>query len=311
MLGSTIANMAVKAGAMVTILDRNINGQGGVVYNLKDIWDTINVIECDIRDKDGVEAAVTGKDFIFNLAAQVSYGESNIDPFADLDINCRGILNILEASRKFAPNTKILFSSSRFVYGKIEYNPVDEKHPFNCLSIYGIHKLAGEKYHKFYYDAYGLKSCSLRVANPYGPRQQMKHNKYGIVNWFVRQALENKPLTIFGEGNQIRDYMYIADLAEAFLLASVSSKTSGKVYNVGSGNGVKFVEMANTIASLVPGTVLIEKEWPKDRYFVETGDYISDISKFNQDTGWNPETDLKTGILQTINYYKKNKTAYW
>lgn len=311
MLGSTIANLAVRSGAKVTVLDAKLPLQEGIIFNLREVWDKITVLECDIRDQEGIKAAVTGKDFIFNLAAQVSYGESNTDPFSDLDINCRGQLNILEACRHFAPSAKLLFSSSRFVYGKIDTCPVDENHPFNCLSIYGIHKLAGEKYHKFYYDAYCLNSCSLRIANPYGPRQQMKHNKYGIVNWFIRQALEGKPLTIFGEGDQIRDYIYIDDLAEAFLLAAISNKTSGEVYNVGSGQGLPFIEMARTIASLVPGTILQKVEWPKDRYFVETGSYISNITKLTRDTGWQPRTDFKAGVAETIHYYQENWEAYW
>jgi nucleoside-diphosphate-sugar epimerase len=311
MLGSTIARLAVQSGAVVTVVDTKLSLQGDIVFNLRDVWDKITVMECDIRDQVGIKAAVTGKDLIFNLAAQVSYGDSNIDPFLDLDINCRGLLNVLEACRNFAPNAKLLFSSTRFVYGKIEYSPVDEKHPFNCLSIYGINKLAGEKYHRFYFDAYGLNSCSLRIANPYGPRQQMEHNKFGIVNWFIRQALEGKPLTIYGEGAQRRDYLYIDDLAEAFICAALSNKTSGEVYNVGSGRGVPFIEMAHTIAKLVPGTIVQEVEWPKDRYFVETGDYISDISKLCRDTGWKPRMEFRTGIAETIRYYRENAAAYW
>lgn len=311
MLGSTIAGLAVRSGALVTVLDVNLSLQKGIVFNLRDVFNKITVLECDIRDPLGIKTAVTGKDLVFNLAAQVSYGDSNIDPFSDLDINCRGLLNILEACRHFAPKAKLLFSSTRFVYGRIEYSPVDEKHPFNCLSIYGINKLAGEKYHRFYFDAYGLNSCSLRIANPYGPRQQMKHNKYGIVNWFIRQALEGKPLTVYGEGTQKRDYMYIEDLAEAFLFAALSDKTSGDVYNVGSGQGTQFIEMARTVAELVPGTIVQEVEWPKDRYFVETGDYISDISKLCRDTGWRPRIDFRAGVAETIRYYQENAAAYW
>ena len=141
--------------------------------------------------------------------------DSNTDPLLDLDINCKGHLQVLEACRLENPQAKLVFASSRFVYGRIEYNPVDENHPFNCLSIYGIHKLAGEKYYRFYHEAYGMKTVSVRIANPYGPRQQMKHSKYGIVNWFIRLALEGQPLTIFGDGLQRRDYIFNEDLAEA------------------------------------------------------------------------------------------------
>ena len=197
---------------------------------------------------------VAGRDFIFSLAGQVSYIDSNTDPLLDLDINCHGHLQLLESCRASKSTAKIIFASSRFVYGKIEYNPVDEKHPFNCLSIYGIHKLAGEKYYRFYHDAYGLKTLSMRIANPYGPRQQMRHSKYGIVNWFIKLALQRKPVTIYSDGLQQRDYIYNSDLAAAALALALSPGTEGEVYNLGLGIGTPFKEMARLVAEAVPGT---------------------------------------------------------
>lgn len=165
---------------------------------------------------------------------------------------------------------RLVFASSRFVYGRIEYNPVDESHPFNCLSIYGIHKLAGEKYYRFYHEAYGLDTVSVRIANPYGPRQQMKHSKYGILNWFIRLALEGKPLTIYGDGRQRRDCGYVEDLAEAMAALAMTPAAAGQVYNLGSGMGTAFMKMAQAVAEAVPGTEVRQIEWPADRYFVET-----------------------------------------
>ncbi len=202
MIGSHIARLAVAAGAQVTIVDALLPLYGGNLFNLHDIATQIDLCRGDIRDRELMDMLVQGQDIIFNLAGQVSYVDSNHDPLIDLDINCRGHLTVLEACRQHNRRAKLVFASSRFVYGAINYNPVDENHPFNCLSIYGIHKLAGEKYYRFYYDAHGLDTVSLRIANPYGPRQQMKHSKYGIVNWFIRLALEGKPLTIFGRGDQ-------------------------------------------------------------------------------------------------------------
>ena len=311
MIGSTIAMLAAQRGALVTILDAMLPLYGGNQFNLHNIGHKITFVEGDIRQRECVESLVEDKDIVFNLAAQVSYVDSNLDPYLDLDINCRGILNVLEACRTHAPKARVLFSSSRFVYGRVEYNPVDEAHPFNCLSIYGIHKLAGEKYHRFFYDDYHLNTTMLRIANPYGPRQQMKHGKYGIVNWFIRQALDGKPLTVFGDGSQKRDYVYVDDLAEAFLAVALSPNTAGEVYNVGSGYGASFRSMVDAIAHLIPGTVVHQVEWPKDRYFVETGDYISDIRKLQTATGWNPETSLEAGIASTIDYYRLNREKYW
>ena len=311
MIGSTIAHLAMALGAQVTVLDALLPMYGGNPYNLHKILERIDFVQGDIRDAEVLKGAVKGADYIFSLAAQVSYVDSNTHPLLDLDINCRGHLNLLNACLQNNREAKIVFTSSRFVYGTIEYNPVDEKHPFNCLSIYGINKLAGEKYYRFYRDAYGLKTVSLRLANPYGPRQQMKHSKYGIVNWFIRLALEGQPLTVYGEGSQKRDYIFVEDVAEAAVYAALTPETEGQVYNVGSGLGTPFRDMVSLVAECVPGTVVKQVEWPKDRYFVETGDYISDITRITQVTGWQPRTSLKDGIAQTVNYYRRHRDRYW
>lgn len=311
MIGSTIAGKLVADGASVTVMDAMLPLYGGNLYNLEEVRDRLTFVHHDIRDEAALKAIVRGKEVVFNLAAQVSYVRSNKEPLLDIDINCRGIINVLEACRTEAPRALVLFSSSRFVYGNVEYNPVDEKHPFNCRSVYGIHKLAGEKYHRFYHDAYGLDSVSLRIANPYGPRQQMKHSEWGIVNWFVRLALDGQPLTVFGSGSQARDYIYVDDIAEAFLATAKSPKSWNQVYNVGSGTGTAFVDMARTVATLVPGTEVRQVEWPKDRYLVETGDYVSDIGKFRGKTGWSPKVPFDDGVRRTIDFYRENKRYYW
>jgi len=311
MIGSHIAQLAVAQGAKVTIVDALLPLYGGNLFNLHEVAGRIDFRQGDIRDPALMAQLVQGQDIIFNLAGQVSYVDSNQEPLLDLDINCRGHLTVLEACRQHNRRAKLVFASSRFVYGAIDYNPVDENHPFNCLSIYGIHKLAGEKYYRFYYDAHGMDTISLRIANPYGPRQQMKHSKYGIVNWFIRLALEGKPLTIFGAGEQQRDYIYNQDLAEAFLCVAQTPGTAGQVYNVGSGSGTPFKEMARLVAAAVPGTEVIQVEWPADRYFVETGDYISDITKLSTATPWRPKTSLAEGINRTVAFYREHWRKYW
>jgi UDP-glucose 4-epimerase len=311
MLGSSLAHRLVQLGSQVTVLDAMFPHFGGNVFNFAGIQDDIRFVRGDIRDEAIVRECVEDVEYVFNLAAQVSYIDSNTDIMTDLDINCRGQIKLLEACKATGAHQRVVFASSRFVYGRIEYNPVDEKHPLNCLSIYGIHKLAGEKYHRFFYDMYRIPTICLRISNPYGPRQQMKHSKYGIVNWFIRLALEGKPLTIYGKGLQARDYVYVNDIAEAFLLAALSDKTSGQVYNVGSGQGVRFRDMARLIAEIIPGTSVMETEWNPGSYFVETGDYVSDITKVRQDTGWSPKVSLREGIELTVDYYKRHKDFYW
>lgn len=311
MIGSQITRLAVQGGAQVTVLDAMLPLYGGNPFNLHGLEEAISFVQGDMRDPELLRAMVPGKDIIFSLAGQVSYVDSNVDPFLDLEINCGGHLKVLEACRQHNRRAKLVFASSRFVYGAIEYNPVDENHPFNCLSIYGIHKLAGEKYYRFYYDAHGLETVSLRLANPYGPGQQMKHSKYGIVNWFIRLALEGKPLTVYGEGQQQRDYIFNQDMAEAFLTVALEPGTAGKVFNVGSGVGTPFMEMARLVAAAVPGTEVVQLEWPADRYFVETGDYISDLTKITSATSWRPRTSLAQGIARTVAFYRENRQYYW
>jgi UDP-glucose 4-epimerase len=311
MIGSTIARLLVEQGAEVTVVDAMLPTYGGNRFNLNGIMDKIVFVKGDIRNLDRVKRWVDGADYVFSLAAQVSYVDSNHDPLLDLDINCRGHINLLLALSQINRRAKVVFTSSRFVYGSIEYNPVDEGHDFNCLSIYGIHKLAGEKYYRFYHDAHGLDTVSVRITNPYGPRQQVKHSKYGIVNWFIRLALEGKPLTVFGEGRQKRDYIFVEDVAEGIMSVALSPGTAGQVYNLGTGVGTPFIDMVHLVAESIPGTEVQYLSWPQDRYFVETGDFIADISKITAATDWAPRTSLQEGIGRTIDYYQQNREQYW
>jgi nucleoside-diphosphate-sugar epimerase len=311
MIGSTLAHIAVCYGAEVRIVDAMLPLYGGNLFNLTGIDSQIEFVPGDIRDLDLMEQMAEGVDYVFDLAAQVSYTHSNLDPLLDLDINCRGHLAVLEAFRKKKPKAKLVFSSSRFVYGSTEHNPVAENHPTNCRSIYAIHKLAAEKYFHFYKEAFGLETACVRIANPYGPRQQMKHSAYGIVNWFVRLALDGQPLTIYGDGRQLRDYVFVEDVARGLLAVGLVPETSGEVFNLGSGVGTAFRHMANTIAECVPNTEICEVPWPVDRYFVETGDYVSDLSKIHGATGWEPQIEFREGIQRTIAFYATNKHQYW
>ncbi|MEJ2092747.1 MAG: SDR family NAD(P)-dependent oxidoreductase [Syntrophobacterales bacterium] len=311
MIGSTIARLLVEQGAEVTVVDALLPAFGGNRFNLQDIFDRIVFVKGDIRNLARVKEWVDGADYVFSLAAQVSYVDSNHDPLLDLDINCRGHINLLLALSQINRRAKVVFTSSRFVYGSIDYNPVDESHPFNCLSIYGIHKLAGEKYYRFYHDAHGLDTVSLRIANPYGPRQQMKHSKYGIVNWFIRLALEGKPLTVFGEGRQKRDYIFVEDVAEGILNVALTPGTAGQVYNLGTGVGTPFIDMVRLVGETIPGTDIQHLPWPQDRYFVETGDFIADITKLQEATGWAPRISLREGIEKTVDYYRQHWKRYW
>ena len=311
MIGSALAIKLVKFGARVTILDNELPRYGGNHFNIDPIKNKVEFIKGDIRDTSTMDFLVVGKDIIFNLAGQVDYNYSLKDPFLDNEINCKGHLVVLEACRKHNPNVKMIYSGSRMQYGKINSNPVDEDHPTIPLSIYGVHKLTAEKYYIAYNKHYGLKTTCFRISNPYGPRSQMKHHNYSIVNWFIRQALEEKDITSFGEGKQVRDYIFVGDLADGFLAAAATSKTDGEIYNIGSGEPTSFIEMIKTVLKIVGKGKVIQKEWPKEWQNVETGDFYANINKLKEATGWKPKHSLNQGIKKTVEYYKKYRKHYW
>ncbi len=309
-IGSSLAQALIPMGAKVTVLDAMLPLYGGNLFNLNSIRSEIEFVEGDIRDQETVKNLVKDKDIIYNFAAQVSYIDSKDEPFLDLDINGKGHLTVLEAVRQHAPSAKVLFSSSRMVYGKILTVPVKEDHPTDPLSLYGIHKLLGEKYYRYYADTFGLDTVSVRIPNPYGPRQQMKHSKYSIVGWFVRQAMEGKPIQIFGDGSQERDYLYIDDIVDAFLHLTAKGK-SGEVYNIGTHERIRFVDMVEAVLTEVGQGSKNHVPWPKNYEKNETGNYIADTTKIMQATGWSPQILLKDGIAQMVRYYKENRTHYW
>lgn len=311
MIGSTIANKLVTYGAEVTILDSLIEPYGGNFFNVEDIKNRIKVNISDIRDKESLKILIKDIDIIFNLAAQVSHNDSLLNPSLDADINYIGHLNVLEAVRNFNPEAKVLYSGSRLQFGKILKNPVNEDHPLNPLTPYALNKTAAENLYLYYHRVYNIPVAIFRIANPYGPRCQMKHSKYSIINWFIRNAMEGKDITIFGDGSQMRDYIFVDDLADAFISASVTDKTSGEVFNVGSGIGTKFKEMAETIIESIGKGKINFVPWPDNYLNVETGDYITDITKIKSYLDWSPQSDLKTGVLKTFKYYSVNREHYW
>ena len=309
-LGSSLAQVLVLLGAEITILDAMLPLYGGNLFNLESIKEKIQFIKGDIRDEKLVQSVVSEKDIIYNFAAQVSYIDSKDQPFLDLDINGKGHLTVLEAARQYAPHARILFSSSRMVYGKISTTPVSEQHPTDPLSLYGIHKLLAEKYYRYYTHTFGMDTVSIRIPNPYGPRQQMKHNKYSIVGWFVRQAMENKSITVFGDGSQERDYLYVDDIVDAFIELTMHG-VSGEVYNIGTQERVTFGGMVDAVLAEVGTGTKINIPWPESYEKNETGNYVADTSKIESITPWKPSVSLKEGIKKMVAYYKENKEKYW
>jgi nucleoside-diphosphate-sugar epimerase len=311
MIGSSLAQVLVPLGAEVSILDALLPLYGGNRFNLHGIEDRVDVTIGDIRDPAAVETLVRDKDVIFHLAAQVSYIDSLSEPLLDLDINCLGSLILLEACKKLNRKAKIVFTGSRMQYGRIAYNPVDEHHPTEPLMTYGIHKLAVEKYHLMYFQNYGMPTSVVRISNPYGPRQQMKHSKYGIINWFIKLAMTDQVIKVFGEGGQIRDYIYVDDVAGALLAVGCSPSADGEIFNVGSGRGVSFIHMIQEVIRIVQKGRIEMVPWPKDYQNVETGDFIANVGKIYGLLGWRAVVDLPDGIQKTVDYYRTHKQHYW
>jgi UDP-glucose 4-epimerase len=311
MIGSTIASKLVDYGAEVTLLDAMIKPFGGNFFNIKDIKDKSKLNIADIRDKEAIKILVQDKDIIFNLAGQVSHNDSLQNPFLDADINYIGHLTVLDALKNYNPKAKILYSGSRLQFGKILSNPVSEDHSLNPLTPYALNKTAAENLYLYYNRVYNIPVVIFRIANPYGPRCQMLHSKYAIINWFIRNAMEDMEIMIFGDGSQMRDYIFVEDLADAFILASIEDKASGEIFNVGSGAGTKFKDMVETIVKTIGSGKIKYVKWPSDYLNVETGDYITDITKIKNYLNWSPGFDLKDGIKRTVEYYKKYKEYYW
>ena len=311
MIGSTIAHKLVSAGAKVTLVDACIEPYGANEFNIHGIKNAVNISITDIRDKEAIKHLVRGQNVIFNLAGQISHNDSMHDPFLDADINYIGHLNVLENVRMFNPEAVILFSGSRLQYGRIESNPVNENHPMRPRTPYALNKAAAENMYMFYHNIHGVRSVALRISNPYGPRSQMKHSKYSIINWFIRQALDNKTIRVFGDGAQMRDYIYVDDLADVFIAAAAYAGCVGQAFNVGSGVGARFRDMVETVVQVV-GSGRVEKvPWPDDYINVETGDYVADIGKIKRATGWRPRVNLTEGVARTVEYYRKYGPRYW
>lgn len=311
MIGSTLAHRLVRLGARVTLADACIEPYGANEFNLHGIRDDVTVNICDIRDRESMKVLVRDKEIIFNLAAQVSHNDSITAPFLDADINYVGHLNVLECVRRHNPDAVIVHAGSRLQFGRIEALPVDESHPLRPRTPYALNKTAAENCYLYYHNIHGLKTIAFRIANPYGPRSQMQHSKYSIVNWFIRQAMDGNTIDIFGNGEQIRDYIHTDDLADALISATLSTTCYGEVFNVGSGIGTTFREMVETVIAAVGiGTVRFVA-WPDNYINVETGDYITNIEKLSNMTGWRPRISLSSGITGTVDFYRENHPHYW
>ncbi len=311
MIGSSIAIKLVEQGAEVTLVDGCISPYGANEFNIEPIRDDVRVNMADIRDREAMKCLVRNQDVIFNLAGQVSHNDSMNDPNLDADINYIGHLNVLECVLRHNPDAVIMHAGSRLQYGQIESIPVAEDHPQRPRTPYALNKSAAENMYRFYHYMHGTRTIAFRIANPYGPRGQMAHSKYCMVNWFIRQAMDDGDIRIFGDGQQVRDYIFVDDLADAFIAAAFTDACVGEVFNVGSGSPTRFVEMVETVVDVVGSGQVQYIPWPEDYVNVETGDYVTDTGKLNGLTGWSAHIGFEEGVRQTVAYYKEHHRHYW
>jgi dTDP-glucose 4,6-dehydratase/UDP-glucose 4-epimerase len=310
-IGSNLARALVAQSAKVTLVDSLIPQYGGNPFNIDDIRHQVTVNVCDVRDSFAMAYLLQGKDYLFNLAGQTSHMDSMSDPQTDLDINATAQLSILEACRKANPSIKIVFASTRQLYGKPDYLPVDEKHPIRPVDVNGINKLAGEWYHLLYNNVYGIRACALRLTNTYGPGMRVKDARQTFLGIWVRLLLEGKPIKVFGDGLQLRDFNYVEDCVEALLLAGASDQANGKVYNLGSTEVLGLKQLAEMMVGLGYGGTFELIPFPPERKAIDIGDYYSDFSLITQELGWTPKVNLQEGLKMTMAYYQTHQTMYW
>jgi UDP-glucose 4-epimerase len=310
-VGSNLALKLVEEGARVTLLDSMLPLYGGNLFNIEPVREKVQVTFTDIRDQSSMDYVVRDQDYIFHLAGQVSHVDSITDPVTDVDINVKGTLSVLEACRKFNRDARIIFTGTRGEYGPSAKLPVDESAPTNPMGMYAITNLAAEKMVLMYHEVHGIRSVCLRITNTYGPRHQMKHNRYGVLNWFVRLAMDDETIPLFGDGKILRDFLYVEDLVRALRECALSEKASGEIFNVGSSQPISFLDLVQEIIA-VTGTGRYEfRPFTAERKALEPGDFWSDVSKIRKTVGWTPSIPLQEGLRRTVEYYRRHRERYW
>ena len=310
-IGSNLAARLARSGARVTLCDAMIEGYGGNLANIAEIRDSVVVNFSDVRDETVMGQLVEGQDVVFHLAAQVSHVMSLSNPYPDIDINIKGTAAVLEACRKRNPKALVVRSGTRGQYGPAVKLPVAEDALSDPRGIYEISQLSSEMICRTYTRIHGIRTVPLRLTNVYGPRAQMKHSQFGVVNWFVRLALEGRPIPIFGSGKILRDFLYVDDCVEALLRAAEVPEAVGEVLNVGHDRPSTFLEVATLLGELVPGARVEFTEFSAERKAQEPGDFVSDITKIRRILGWEPRVDLREGLARTVAFYRERRPEYF
>ncbi|HQY58604.1 MAG: GDP-mannose 4,6-dehydratase [Nitrospira sp.] len=308
-IGSNLARELVRRGASVTVVDSLVPEYGGNLFNVTDIERNIRVNISDVRDEHSFRHLIQGQDFLFNLAGQTSHLDSMENPYTDLEINCRAQLSILEVCRRYQPKIKIVFASTRQIYGKPDYLPVDEKHLLRPVDVNGINKMAGEWYHILYNNVYDIRSCALRLTNTYGPRMRIKDAKQTFLGVWIRLLVEGKPFEVW-EGQQIRDFSFVSDVVDAMLLVAVSEEANGQVFNLGGELAITLKDLADLLVKVTGGGSYVLRSFPGERKRIDIGDYYANFEKIQSTLGWGPKVSLEQGLHQTVEFYRAHLAHY-
>jgi UDP-glucose 4-epimerase len=308
-IGSNLAVALDAAGAEVVVVDSLVPRHGGNRRNLTGTTNT-RVVIADISDRAAVGEPAGAADVVFNLAGQVSHVDSMADPQFDLEVNARSQLGFLDLLRSVNPEAVVVFTSTRQIFGHPHYLPVDEEHPVSPVDVNGITKWAAEQFHMLYHDVYGLRSTSLRLTNVYGPRQRLRDNFQGFLPIFVRLAIEDETITVFGDGSQERDCLYVDDVVECLLRAGATEDAAGEFFNIGNDERLSLRQIADAVVAAAGSGRVELGPWPRDRDAIDIGSYYGDSSKAKRVLGWSPSTDFAAGIARTVEFYEQHRSWY-
>ncbi len=246
-IGSNLALALARAGASVCVIDAMVPSHGANPHNLEGAARPIEVVVAEIGRTAEVEAALRGAQYVFNLAGQISHLDSMEDPLADFDWNARSHLAFLELLRATSSRAVVVYTSTRQIYGRPLYVPVDEDHPVRPVDVNGISQHAAEQLHLLYAQVYGLRACSLRLTNVYGPRLRLTESRQGVIGVFLRRALQGEPIAVYGDGSQLREFLYVDDAVQALLAAALSPEAVGEAFNVSHGERITLRRAAQII----------------------------------------------------------------
>jgi UDP-glucose 4-epimerase len=310
-IGSNLVRRLLELEATVTGLDSSEERSGANPFNLDGAIERIQFIAGDQRNPETVDRAIRDQQVIFNLVGQVSHFDSMVDPLTDLEQNLRAHLSLLEACKARQKRPRIVFASTRQVYGRPEYLPVDERHPVRPTDVNGIHKAAAEQYHSLYHRVYGMPTTVLRLTNTYGPRMLVKNDRQTFLGWFVRQVTEAQTIRIFGDGHQLRDFTYVDDAVEAFLLAGLSDAVVGDTFNVGGTTPASLLDVVQLLVELAGRGSYTLVPFPDEKKAIDVGSVYADDSRLRRALGWEPRVTLREGLAETLDFYARNRAHYW